>query len=320
MFDTLCEINISDIDLKDERYKITFGSEDITLLAQSIKKMGLITPPVVRPMKNNKYIIISGFNRIRALCHNKGHKVAVYLSQTEADDYQCLLAAIASLAFKRPLTLVETITGIQRLSEFLKPEEMVKISTFVFNAHLNQGFIDDLLNIASLPSPALELIHTNYLSIKSAKKISNLDKESILFFLDIFSKIKASTSIQLELIQNILEIASRDGIHPKSVFKEMEFPNPIDDETSETVLRTHRFRTLVFERRYPTLSRTRQCIQNKIDSIKLPGTIKFTPPENFESLKYSLSFTVKNHDEFNKAIQHLTIASKNKILQEILNS
>ncbi len=320
MFNSLCEINISDIDLKDERYKISPGLEDITFLAQSIKKIGLMTPPVVRPMNNHKFIIISGFNRIRAICHNNERKVVVYQTDKEASDYPCLLIAIAALAFKRLLTPVETIISIKRLSEFLDKKEIAKISTAVFNMQLNEGFIGDLLNIGSLPNPALELIQTGNLSLKSAKKISNLDKETALYFLDIFSKIKASASVQYEIVQNILEIAARDGLHPKSLFHAMKPPNPLYDETLDTVLRTHNFRTMVFDQRYPTLSKTRQIVQDKITSIKLPGTIKLTPPENFESRKYSVSFTVKNHGEFHQNIQHLTEALENRTLQEILNS
>ena len=84
-------------------------------------------------------------------------------------------------------------------------------------------------------------------------------------------------------------------------------------------VRTHCFRTLVFEQRYPVLSRTRQRIQDKIASIKLPGTIKLIPSENFESRKYSVSFTANSYDDFQKNVHHLTLALENKKLKEIFN-
>ncbi|OGQ90837.1 MAG: hypothetical protein A3J85_03500 [Desulfobacula sp. RIFOXYA12_FULL_46_16] len=320
MFDTLKEIHISDIDIKDERYRISSESENIAFLARSIKEMGLMNPPVVRPMNDGKFILISGFNRIKALQYNNESKVRVRPTDTEIEDYHCLLFAVAALAFRRPLTQVELIISVKRLSRYLDRENMAKMSPAVFNTQLAQGFIDDLVNIGSLPDPALELIHTGQLSLKSAKRISHLDMDAISFFLDIFSKIRASASVQLELIQNILETAAREGVHPKSLFQELNIPDPLDDETADMTVRTHCFRTLVFEQRYPVLSRTRQRIQDKIASIKLPGTIKLIPSENFESRKYSISFTVKNHDEFEKNIQHLTDALENKTLREILDS
>ncbi|OGR12066.1 MAG: hypothetical protein A2097_08040 [Desulfobacula sp. GWF2_41_7] len=319
MFDTLCEINLSDIDLNDERYRISPGIGNISFLADSIKKIGLISPPVIRPV-DNKFIVISGFNRITALLHNNVLKTPVYLAGKETDDFQCLLFAIAALSFKRPLTHVELIAGVTRLSDYLEREEMAKIAPPVFNMQLTPGFIEDLLHIGSLPDPAMELIHTGNLSLKAAKKISFLDKDEIPFFLNIFSKIKASTSIQFEILQNILEISAREGIHPQSFFKEMKIINPLDDETLDAVLRTQRFRTMVFEQRYPVLSQTRRMILDKIAATKLPGIIRLIPLENFESRGYSISFMVKNHDEFQKNVRQLTDVLENKTLREILDS
>lgn len=320
MFDTLREIHISDIDIKDERYKISPESEDIDFLAHSIKEMGLMNPPVVRPMEGDKFIIVSGFNRIKALRQNKEIKVLVCPIAGDIDDYHCLLISIAALAFKRPLSQVELIISVKRLSRYLDRESMAKMSPAVFNTQLTQGFIDDLLDIGSLPDPVLGLIDDGRLSLKSAKRISRLDREGVFFFLDALSKIRASVSVQLEIIQNILETSAREGFHPKSFFHELKIPNPLDDETSDMAMRTHSFRTLVFEQRYPALFRARKAVQDKIASIKLPGAIKLIPPENFESRKYSISFTVKNHEEFQKNIQHLTDTSENKTLQEILDS
>lgn len=320
MFDTLKEIHISDIDIKDERYRISPESENIAFLSRSIKEMGLMNPPVVRPMDDGKFILISGFNRIKALQHNNEPKVRVRSTDTEIDDYHCLLFAVAALAFRRPLTQVELIISVKQLSRYIDRENLAKMSPAVFNTQLPQGFIDDLMNIGTLPEPALDLIHTGQLSFKSAKKLVHLDMGGVSFFLDVFSKIRASASVQLELIQNILETAAREGVHPKSFFQELNLPNPFDDETVDMAVRTHCLRTLVFEQRYPVLSRTRQRIQDKIASIKLPGTIKLIPSENFESRKYAISFTIKNHDEFEKNIRHLTDALENKTLREILDS
>ena len=289
MFDSACEINISDIDSEDERYRISPGPEDIGFLALSIKETGLITPPVVRPVEGGKFIIVSGFNRIKALRQNKEIKVLVRPTAGDIDDYHCLLISIAALAFKRPLSQLELIISLKRLSGYIDGESMAKMSPAVFNIQLTQGFIDDLLDIGSLPEPVLGLIDDSWLSLKSAKRISHLDREGALFFLDIFSKIRASASVQVEIIQNILETAAREGFHPKSFFHELKISNPLDDESSDPVQRTRHFRALVFEQRYPALSRTRRAVQDKIASVRLPGTVKLTPPENFESRNYSVS-------------------------------
>lgn len=320
MFDNPQEINLSDIDTGDERYRIASGSEDIGPLALSIRETGLICPPVVRPVEGGQFIIVSGFNRIRALRRNGETKVLVRPVAPGTGDYHCLLISIAGLAFKRPLSQAELVISLRRLSGYLDREAMAGISLSVFNTRLARGFIDDLLDAGSLPDPALELIGDGRLSLKSAKRISRLDSEGILFFLEVFSKIRATASVQLELIQNILETAAREGFHPKSLFRELKNPSPLDDESLDPIQRTRDFRSLVFEQRYPELSRTRRAVREKIASIGLSGAVKLVPPENFEGRNYSLSFTAKNYDEFRENLRRLTEASENKILREILHS
>ena len=318
MSDQLCKINICDIDITDERYKISFSQDDITFLAQSIRLSGLTCPPVVRPV-NNKYIIISGFNRVRAAVHNNETKTLVYKTKPEISDYQCLLKSITALAFKRPLTHAQLIISTRRLHQFLDKEQIAKKSSAIFSLKLNARFVGDLLNISSLPDPALELIHLGHLSFKSAKRIAFFEKEVIKNFLNIFSKIKASNNKQLEIILHIMEITARDAIKPEIFFKNQELRDILFDENKSPGIKTDDLRAWLFERRFPTIFKTREMVQKKILSIKLGSKIKFLPSQNFEGQDYFISFTAKNYNEFAANVRNLKNALENKELKEILN-
>ncbi|MCD4723176.1 MAG: ParB N-terminal domain-containing protein [Desulfobacula sp.] len=323
MSDLLCKINICDIDLTDERYKISFSQDDITFLANSIRQAGLVAPPVVRPL-NNKFIIISGFNRVRALIYNNRiynneTKILVYKTRPDTPDYSCFIKSIAALAFQRPLTHAELIISIRRLYQFLDKKEIAKKSPGIFNIELNARFVEDLLAIGVLPDPALELIHHGNLSFKSAKRIASYEKETIKIFLKIFSKIKASNNKQLEIIQHIMEISARDTIKPKIFFNNQAIQDILFAENKEPGLKTKELRAWLFEQRFPTIFNTHQMIRQKITSIKFGNNIKFIPPENFESQNYSISFTAKNYSEFVTNVQNLNKAIENKELKEIFN-
>ena len=324
MSDLLCKINISDIDLADERYKISFSENDITFLAQSIREAGLVCPPAVRPL-NNKFIIISGFNRIKALIYNNQvynneTKIVVYKTNSNITDYQCLLKSITALAFQRGLTHSELIISTSRLHQFLTKEEIAKKSSAIFNMELNTRFVEDLLIIGALPDPALELIHCGNLSFKSAKRIASYEKETVKIFINIFSKIKASSNKQLEIILHIMEIAARDAIKPESLFNNQVIQDILFDENKSPGLKTNLLRTYLFEKRFPTIFKTRQMVREKITSIKFGNKIKFLPPQNFESQNFSISFTVKDYSEFVANVQNLNTALGSKELKEIFKS
>ncbi|WP_299977456.1 ParB/RepB/Spo0J family partition protein [Desulfobacula sp.] len=323
MSDLLCEINISDIDLTDKRYKILFSEDDITFLARSIKETGLLTPPVVRPL-NNKFIVVSGFNRVRALIynnrvHNNETKIVVYKTKPDTTDYQCLLKSITALAFKRPLTHSELIVSTRHLSQFLDKKQIAKKSSALFNIELNVRFVENLLAIGALPDPAFDLIHGGNLSFKSAKRISSYGKNTIEIFLIIFSKIKASNNKQLEIILHIMEISARDAIKPEFFFNNQAIQDILFDENKEPGLKTKNLRAWLFEQRFPTIFKARQMVRKKIKSIKVGNNIKFLPPQNFESQNFSISFTAKNYNEFVASVQNLRAALGKKELKEIFN-
>ncbi|WP_300457435.1 ParB N-terminal domain-containing protein [Desulfobacula sp.] len=309
---------MSDIDLTDDRYQMSFEETSVAFLARSIKETGLMCPPLVRPT-NNKCIIISGFNRIRAQLYNNETKIIVNQTPPDTSDYRCLLHAITALAFQRPLTHAELIRCTGRLSFFLEKEQIVQKSPAIFNTELNARFVEDLITIGALPDPALALIHLGNLTLNTAKKISVCETGMINIFLKIFSQIKASSSKQLEIIQYIMEIVARDAIDPTNFFNAKEIQALLFDENTAPGIKTTLLRTYLFERRFPTIFKTHQRVQEKISALKLGGNIKFLPPENFEGQYYGISFKAKRYDEFAATVQTLHTALSNPALKDIFH-
>ena len=312
------EIDLSDIDASDRRYQLSFSEDPVDVLARSIKATGLITPPVVRPL-NNRYIIVSGFNRIRALCLNQEKTCLAYQTPADAQELHCHRMAITARAFKQPLTHAEQILSVHRLSEFLDARQIAQQSEAVFNTHLNQGFVEELIAIASLPAPAVALIHDKQLSLKAARRLILFDKKTVALFLQIFTQIKASQNKQLEIIVYLMEISARDGIPPETVFQQKTIQDIVFDTEKEPGVKTSLLRAFLFEQRFPILFKTRQTVAEKIESLKLGRRIKFLPPENFEGLYYTTSFTAKTYDEFKARADQLKAVSGSNALKEIFH-
>jgi hypothetical protein len=317
-------INIAEIDISDQRYNIFSAvTQKQSFLADSLKEIGMISPPIVRPSNNemsNKYIIISGFNRFRALNINNVQELSVQVKDKSIKDCECLFIAIADLAFRRPLTHAELILAMVKLSSFFDKTQLSKKAPAVCNTRLSEHYIEELLTIGSLSDPAPELINKGNLALKAAKKLCSLEKDAVKVFLSLFSHIKVSLNIQLEIIRNMREIAAYEGRSTQYLYEIMGIQKLCEDESSDRVDRisiARQIRRLIYERRYPALSRTQQKVKDKISTLSLPETIKITPPDTFESRELSISLTINKPDDLDKNISVLTDPAMNSKLKDI---
>ena len=79
------KINIEDIiPFKNHPFKV-FDDESLNDLAQSIKENGLLNPIIVRP-KDDKFEIISGHRRLKALELNGIDEVEAYIKELSDDE------------------------------------------------------------------------------------------------------------------------------------------------------------------------------------------------------------------------------------------
>ncbi|MFH2093941.1 MAG: ParB N-terminal domain-containing protein [Pseudomonadota bacterium] len=304
MSDTLCQIDVKNIDLKDERYKICLLEEDVTSLALSIQKIGLIYPPMVR-LVNKQYVILSGFNRVKAFILNNVQKINVLKINPDLSDLQCLLRSITLIVCQRQLSQSELIRSVQLLNTHLTVQEIFQHSSWLFKQILNIHFIEQLLAIGKLPDPARVLIESNQLTLKAAQRLLFFDKNDIQVFLSIFEQINASSSKQLDIILYLKEIAARDKINIKTACERMKLDLILTDEKTDSVVKLQQLRTCLFENRFPSLSCLKAQVKQTISSLKLGPGIVFAPPENFESQQYTISFTAKNFEEFKTHVSTL---------------
>ncbi len=322
----ISHIPLVKIDLTDTRYRISREDEDITALAQSIKETGLTSLPIVRPpgesgqsrKSGESYIVVSGFKRIKALIHNGYTGTVVCQTCPKASEADYAIRAISDNAYQRQLSPSELVQSVRLLGRFMNPRVIAEKSLTIFNTGFNPGYIKDLLKIGDLPKQALDLMDEGQLSIKSAKKISRDNPALANCFISLFSGIKASSSKQMEIITNFLEIAAREHLNPPDLYREKGIQEILLHDSKDLGFKGNLLRNYLTQRRFPFLEKKRQEVQEKINSLKLSPGVKLAIPENFESMTYSLSLEFKTRAEFETRVASLNRISTHPALEEIL--
>lgn len=94
--------------------RIDFNDETINELAISIKEQGLLQPIVVRKISANKYQIISGERRFRAL-NSLGEKEIPIIIRDDVDDKKMLELALVENIQRENLNDIETALSLKKL-------------------------------------------------------------------------------------------------------------------------------------------------------------------------------------------------------------
>lgn len=174
---TLIEVSVDRVCVNPFQPRGSFAEEELEELAQSIRAVGLLHPPLVRPLVNGMFEIVSGERRFRA-CQLAGLKTIVVLMR-DSSQFASAQAALIENVQRVDLNPLEIAKALQRLHEefSLSQEELShKIGK-------KRSTIANYFRLLALPKNIQESIRANRITMGHAKAILVLegqDKQNLL--------------------------------------------------------------------------------------------------------------------------------------------
>ena len=168
---SIAEISLSQIQTNPFQPREDFDEIEITELAASIRKQGIIQPVTVRKLGYDTYQLISGERRFRASQKAGLEKIPAYIRI--ANDQQMLEMALVENIQRVNLNPIETAIAYQRLSE----ECNIAIEEVCKRVGKDRTTVSNYLRLLKLP-PEIQLsLRNNELSIGHARAIINIDDQ-----------------------------------------------------------------------------------------------------------------------------------------------
>jgi len=144
-------VSIDDVEPSPYQPRQLFSEEEIDELAKSIEKHGLLQPIVVR-RKGNKFQIVAGERRYRALKKLGKDKVTVLV--VNVSDQEAMALSIVENIERKNLTLWELANSIKRLKDEMNLS-LDEISRLIGKS---KSHISNILRVFQLPDSVLELV------------------------------------------------------------------------------------------------------------------------------------------------------------------
>jgi ParB family chromosome partitioning protein len=306
-------ISLDKIDLQNEEFRITTGTEDDDLQA-SIGQLGLISPPVLIK-RNSAYVIVSGFRRISVGRKLGWPETLARILDPETDTLGCVRIAIADNALSRPLNLIETSRALHKLSSSISDIKQLSKAAESCGLPGSYSIIHKIKGLCLMPTAIQHGILNDTISLSMANHLAGLEHDDALVFAGLFERFKLSLGKQREIVTLISEIAHRDDLSIGQVLAHDKIQFVLNNEELDRGHLERELRTFLRQWRYPRIVKAENSYNSHLKKLKLGPNIKLTPPREFEGSGYSLTLTFSSladlkilQSEVAKAARHPSLA------------
>jgi ParB family chromosome partitioning protein len=318
----LDDIDLNDVDIKDEYYRITTRF-DIDDILPSIRHLGILNPPFLNKNKS-VFSIVSGFRRLSALRNTGGKKFKARIIDPDEDALKVACLAIADNSFSRELNLVEISNAFNLLAECMDLNCSVtdkRLPEFFASINLpdDPGLINKIRRISHLPETVRNRIAENHICLSMALELDRIDHDAASFFAGLFKSLKTGLNKQREILTTVLEIAFREDIKIMDVLNEREFREIINNPDVDTSQKTGQIRHYLKTRRFPEITRAEESFKHHLNALKLHSGIKLVPPKSFEGQTFLLNLSFETLEELTERRNRLNEIIKNPLMKHILD-
>lgn len=178
MHDTLAEVDIQSISVNPHQPRRSFACADLQDLANSIKTVGFIHPPLVRLLEDGLYELISGERRFQAAQLAGLTKIPVHVRSSDARlSAQMALIENVQRVDLNPMEIARALRGLIEEFGFSQENLAIRIGK-------KRSTVANYLRLLALPRSIQEAVSEEIITMGHAKAILSLDnfsKQNLLF-------------------------------------------------------------------------------------------------------------------------------------------
>ena len=166
------EIDISSIEVSPYQPRTNFDEENLKSLIESIREQGVIQPILVRKSKKDKYELIAGERRLRAV-KTLGHSKIPAILKTITDESAAIYALLENVQ-RENLNPIEEALGLEKLiRQFKFTQENLAKKTGKSRSH-----IANLIRLLSLDKYVIDLLSQKKIDMGHARALITLSQSS----------------------------------------------------------------------------------------------------------------------------------------------
>jgi hypothetical protein len=288
-------IPLADIDLEDERFRITTRRDDDDLRL-SLQRLGLLAAPLVFP-RDHGFTIVSGFRRVAAGRRLGWGAIRAGVLGPQTAMYACALRAVAGNSLERPLNLIEISRALVLLEQHAPGGRIPPADAAALGLPTHAGLASRVSALCRMPAEVQDAILEEAVSFAMACEIGRLEAGLAVAFARLFRGLKTSLNKQREIVTLVAEIARREGVDPMEVLTDPALARVRQAEDLDRNQKTQRIRVLLRQRRFPAQLAAEDQFRVLRQRLKLGENLQLAPPRDFEGTRFTLTLSFDSLEE-----------------------
>jgi ParB family chromosome partitioning protein len=310
-------IRLTEIDHNDKAFLLSYGY-DLKTLKQSLDRVGLINPPVVREKPGDGFQIICGYRRVEALAGLAVSSFPCRILPPGTGDKECLLLNFYDNISHRVFNPIEKSMTIQRLEKFYPEEKIIRDFLPLLEVNPHKSQLGMFKPLCVLENRIKNAVVAGVIDLHTAGKLARMDPENREVLNGLLSILRLSVSKQAALIEYISEIALRENISKEEVAGNPRIQSLLADHHLNLPQKADAILGYLRERRYPQLTTKEKTFKQQRKGFKLPADVQFNPPPNFEGNRYCLTIHFASVQQLREQLSHLESFLDNPSLSSLI--
>lgn len=306
-----------------KRFVFTFRP-DLSDLLGSVRKAGLLVPPVLREAGDGLYQIVCGWRRIQA-ARSLGHGSigALIGSRDELTDEACLRRSLLENRFHRGFNEIEKAMIFVRLQDEFSSilPRLGDVLEGDLRFPQEASALEDRRFLLSLSEPTRLEVATGRLSYGQALLLREFPADCRDLFRDLMAGCALNLQESRQAAQWVREISIRESEHPLPLLESLRAAADLVDERRPPRKNAQVFFEVLRRRRYPTLDAAKSRFEAawKETGLEKIG-IQAAHDPTFETRELRLQISAGSEDVLRDQVEALRRALDRGTLRKVFFS
>ncbi|MGE5841719.1 MAG: ParB/RepB/Spo0J family partition protein [Deltaproteobacteria bacterium] len=286
-------------------YTMSYGF-NLDILCESIRKVGLINPPLVSRNRDGVFEIVSGYRRIMALRTLGELQIFCYdVTQALRSPAERFFAAFYENLATRKFNDVEKAILLAGLQDYVTREEILTSYMPLLSLPSHEGTLKSYMKLLDLEENVRNAIAVEELSMNVAKALVEMEKDSRQTLFHWIQMLKLNFNYQSKFVEYLQDISARENVKPSEALSERSCSQIIENPRLNTPQKAKAVLEVLRARRSPRLAQAQAIVERNLSAISLPKDASIHYDPGLEDPYYHLDVRFRHGEDLKKTIDEL---------------